>query len=155
MMSTISSLGRQHQDVLAQLDAVEAELAASGSGLDLTAFASYLEGEVVHHFTLEEHALFPVLARYLSEEHGPLAVMNAEHASFRDLLSGLGAGIRSGDRRQQRACAEDLVELLRGHIAKEDQVLFPMACRLLNADEQSEVESRAAALAAPVLAEHA
>jgi hemerythrin-like domain-containing protein len=147
MMSTIESLCRQHQEVLAQLDAVEAELNAPGSGANLKAFAGYLEAEVMHHFAVEEQALFPVLARHLSQTQGPLAVMNAEHTSFRELVNDLDAGVRSGDYGRQRSAAQDLIELLRGHIAKEDQVLFPMASRLLSPDEQGEVESRAAALA--------
>lgn len=147
MMSTIESLCQEHQQVLAQLDAVEAELNAPGSATNLKAFAGYLEAEVMHHFAVEEHALFPVLARHLSQTQGPLAVMNAEHTSFRELVNDLDAGVRSGDYGQQRSAAQDLIELLRGHIAKEDQVLFPMAFRLLSPDEQGEVESRAAALA--------
>jgi hemerythrin-like domain-containing protein len=41
----------------------------------------------------------------------------------------------------------ELIELLRGHIAKEDQILFPMAERLLSPAELDEVDRRAAALA--------
>jgi hypothetical protein len=37
MIPTIESLGRQHQEVLAQLDAVEAALSAPESGAALTA----------------------------------------------------------------------------------------------------------------------
>jgi regulator of cell morphogenesis and NO signaling len=91
--------------------------------------------------------LFPVLARHLSQTHGPLAVMNAEHATFRELLNDLDASVLAGDCGRQRAAAQDLIDLLRGHIAKEDQVLFPMASRLLSPEEQGEVESRAVALA--------
>jgi hemerythrin-like domain-containing protein len=155
MISTIENLCRQHQQVLAQLDAVEAELSAPGSGADLKAFAGYLEAEVKQHFAVEEHALFPVLARHLSQTQGPLAVMNAEHTTFRELVNDLEAGVRSGDYNRQRSAAQDVIELLRGHIAKEDHVLFPMASRLLSPDEQREVESRAAALATSESSKHA
>jgi hemerythrin-like domain-containing protein len=142
MIATIELLSKQHQEVLAQLAEAETRLEAG----DLSAFAAYLEGDVVLHFSIEEGALFPVMERYLSVDQGPLAVMHAEHASFRELLRHLGAGVRAADRNQQRICARDLIELLRAHIAKEDQVLFPMASRILTADEQGEVDARAAEL---------
>jgi len=152
MTATIELLGTQHQDVLAQLTNVEAEITAR-DGFDLAPFAAYLEDEVAHHFTIEEQALFPLLAGYLGEEDGPLAVMNAEHAAFRELLKGLTTALNSRDHDAQRAHAAELVQLLRGHIAKEDQVLFPMAARLLSPAEQREVDRRAAALTnAPVAA---
>ena len=145
MTATIELLSTQHQDVLAHLAAVEAETMAR-EGSNLAEFAAYLENEVVQHFRLEEQALFPLLAGHLSPEQGPLAVMHAEHASFRELLAGLTNALRAGNRDAQRTHAAQLIELLRGHIAKEDQVLFPMAARLLSTAEQAEVDCRAAAL---------
>jgi len=145
MTATIELLSSQHQDVLAHLAAVEAET-KTRDGSNLAEFAAYLENEVVQHFTLEEHALFPLLARHLSPEQGPLAVMHAEHATFRELLAGLTIALRAGNRDAQRTHAAELIELLRGHIAKEDHVLFPMASRLLSAVEQAEVDRCAAAL---------
>jgi hemerythrin-like domain-containing protein len=154
MTATIELLSTQHQDVLARLTGVEAEITAR-DGFDLAPFAAYLEDEVAHHFAIEEQALFPLLAGYLGEEEGPLAVMNAEHAAFRELLADLTTALRSRDRDAQRAHAAELVQLLRAHIAKEDQVLFPMAARLLSAAEQSEVDRRAAALPSPPVASKA
>lgn len=144
MSATIELLGGQHQEVLARLDAVEKGLAPSGATGWLADFVTYLEREVVHHFAIEEQALFPVLARHLPLTQGPLAVMNAEHATFRELMQGLTVGFHSGDVERQERCTQDLIELLRQHIAKEDNVLFPMASRLLTADEQREVDSLAA-----------
>jgi hemerythrin-like domain-containing protein len=147
MGSTIEVLTRQHQDVLAWLAATETALASGRDDADLAGFANFLDSEVVQHFALEEHALFPILARHPGLSQGPLAVMNAEHASFRELLNNLTAGIRAADLGQQRSCTHGLIDLLRAHIAKEDTVLFPMASRLLSADELAEVEARAAELA--------
>jgi hemerythrin-like domain-containing protein len=146
MTTTIEILGTQHQDVLAQLAAVEADIARADDS-NLASFATYLEAEVMHHFVVEEQALFPLLERHLGLTHGPLPVMHAEHAEFRELLQGFAAALRGGERAAQRAHAEQLIALLRGHIAKEDQVLFPMAERFLSAEEMSEVERRNAALA--------
>ncbi len=147
MSSTVEVLSTQHQDVLTQLAAVESEL-ANGQSCDLAGFAAFLHGDVMQHFLVEEEALFPILARYIGEDHGPLAVMHHEHAAFRDLLAALRAAVAAHDLPQQRTHALALIDLLRGHIAKEDQILFPMAMRMLNPAEQQEVDSRAAALEA-------
>jgi hemerythrin-like domain-containing protein len=144
MSATIELLGGQHQEVLVRLDAVEIDLGKRGANGRQADFIAYLEREVVHHFAVEEQALFPVLARHLPLEQGPLAVMNAEHATFRDLMQELTAGLDSGDVKRQERCTRDLIELLRQHIAKEDNVLFPMASRMLTADDHCEVDSLAA-----------
>ena len=142
MTFAMETLTRQHQDVLARMDVLEGEL-ISGQAADLEGFVRYLQAEVVQHFAIEEHALFPVLARHLSSDQGPLAVMHAEHADFRDLLGRIADALRVADVDQQRVCAQQLIELLRAHIAKEDRVLFPMAARLLSSAEQDEVDARA------------
>jgi regulator of cell morphogenesis and NO signaling len=146
MTQTIELLGIQHQDVLAHLQSVEAG-ALAHDGANLADFAAYLEREVCQHFAIEEQALFPALARHLGRDQGPLAVMDAEHASFRELLSRLADAVRRDDRAAQRTHALAVIDLLRAHIRKEDHVLFPMAARLLSDAEQAEVNERAAALA--------
>ena len=149
MNATIELLSKQHQEVLARLQAVESGFAACGANNAVEDFVGYLESDVAHHFALEEHALFPLLARHLSLTQGPLAVMNAEHTTFRELMRSLGTGLREGNIEQQHRCTQELIELLRAHIAKEDNVLFPMADRMLSPDEHCEVDSRAAALERP------
>jgi hemerythrin-like domain-containing protein len=141
MSTTIELLGKQHREVLAELTAVEQRLQAGDVAAAAPGLATYLQREVVQHFVLEEEALFPVLARHLSPTHGPLAVMNAEHAAFRDLLGALEAANAVGDTARQQVHADGIIDLLRGHIAKEDQILFPMALRLLQPDEQCEVDA--------------
>jgi hemerythrin-like domain-containing protein len=145
MTTTLQLLGTQHHDVLARLAAVEADIVRSDAS-SLSSFATYLEAEVMHHFVVEEQALFPLLEPHLGATHGPLAVMHAEHAEFRDLLQSLVAAVRDGAPPTQCAHAESIIALLRGHIAKEDQVLFPMAARVLSTEELSEVDRRTIAL---------
>jgi len=144
-MKTIAILSAQHQDVLSRLAAFDAQPSVT-SNADPTALAAYLENEVVHHFTLEEHALFPVLAGHERLAHGPLQVMNSEHAEFRALLDRLRTAVRANDHEAQRAHTAELATLLRMHIMKEEHVLFPMAAQVLSADEQRDVDARAAEL---------
>jgi len=153
MNATLDQLRREHQRVLSELTDIERRTLPGGdSGASVAAFSGFLAGEVARHFTLEEEALFPLLGRHLSHEMGPLAIMLSEHAQFRQLQDGLLHALDSGDRHRQDTCARALIELLRTHIAKEDNVLFPMAEHLLGPDEKAEVDRRAQALAAQLSA---
>lgn len=145
MSATVELLGRQHQEVLARLSAVED--AGSGASV-LTDFANFLQREVMDHFVLEEQALFPILERHIGRTHGPLAVMDMEHETFRELLEDLSGGLRSEDTAQSQRQAHAIIRLLRDHIAKEDEVLFPMAARVLSSEEDAEIDARAAAIGA-------
>lgn len=146
MSKTLETLGGQHQEVLAYLERISGDLSGKGARPDLATFHAFLAGEVIDHFNVEERALFPVMARYPHLAEGPLVVMNSEHARFRALLDGIAAALQAGDAALQRRHAEDLINLLRGHISKEDGVLFPMALRTLTPDELSEVDVVAGSL---------
>ncbi len=146
MNATLDLLGKQHQEVLIRLREVEGRFSACGADGSLAEFTAYLETDVARHFQLEEEALFPVLARNPGLARGPLAVMEAEHSTFREGLHRLRVAVDAADFEEQRRSALDLIDLLREHIAKEDGVLFPMAARMLSADEQREVDAHAALL---------
>jgi hemerythrin-like domain-containing protein len=79
------------------------------------------------HNESEEAALFPVLA-----DQAPSAVFVDEHRELRALEQRLGHEL--DEPRSVRAIAATalaIVELLRAHITREDEVLFPMARALL------------------------
>jgi hemerythrin-like domain-containing protein len=147
MSETVKLLGRQHEQVLAHLAAVETEIADEVE-TDLADFLMFLQGDVADHFAIEEEALFPALSAHAHLAQGPLAVMDQEHTTFRQLVLLLSKAVHEGDRAEQRARSRDIVELLREHIAKEDHVLFPLAERVLTPEEQAKVDRVAAALGA-------
>jgi hemerythrin-like domain-containing protein len=141
MSAVITLLTQQHEEVLARIAAVEhADDAAVAA-----AFLAFLEGEVLPHFRLEEEALFPELAQDASIAAGPLRVMHAEHAAFRELLDTGQIARSAGDGPRLCAVAADLAALLRTHIAKEDGVLFPLALQRLSAEQLRRVDSALAA----------
>src|SRR5262249_40531710 len=98
------------------------------------------------HHGKEENCLFPALFRKgLPREVGPVAVMLSEHeegrreiAGMRDAVAASERGDRAGSGRVVHHARAD-VELLRDHIAKENNVLFPMADGVMNAAEQAEL----------------
>lgn len=99
------------------------------------------------HHAKEEKNLFPTLEkRGMAHDKGPIAVMLAEHAEGRRMLSnidGLLPAARRNDREAILGIAESLAAyavLLENHIDKENNVLFPMAERLLTESDTEELE---------------
>ncbi len=115
------------------------------------------------HHRKEEGVLFPALAAHgLSQQSGPVAVMLAEHEQGRAYIRRLREAATSlerlspatgqspdpsagpspdlvGARQAVVANAQGYVQLLRGHISKEDGVLFPMAGEVIPTGEQAAV----------------
>jgi hemerythrin-like domain-containing protein len=101
----------------------------------------------VYHHGKEEHRLFPVLiACGLPAQNGPVQVMCSEHETGRQLVARLVAAADAYTDMASPETRSDLAEALRGiaefyshHIWKEDNVLFPMAVRVLDADTAASV----------------
>ncbi len=98
------------------------------------------------HHGKEEQQLFTALeARGMPTRVGPIAVMLGEHEIGRALIREIDAAISAAKNREAGAPerfadkAHEYVELLRDHIAKEDQVLFPMAESMLTSQEKEHV----------------
>jgi hemerythrin-like domain-containing protein len=68
-------------------------------------------------------------------EGGPIAVMLEEHAAGRALIRAMGADAPAS----QAEAARRYAELLRRHIEKENDVLFPLADALLDDADQDGV----------------
>jgi hemerythrin-like domain-containing protein len=90
------------------------------------------------HHAKEEDVLFPELERRgVPREGGPIGVMLAEHNAGRQYIREMSnalTGFRSGDGDAVNVIRESsngYRNLLRGHIDKEDNVLYPMADRLI------------------------
>ena len=101
-----------------------------------------------HHGKEEEH-LFPRMeAAGVPRAGGPLAVMLFEHDEGREYVAAIADAIdayESGDSSAAGQIAENArgyVGLLRQHIAKEEDVLFPMADGVLGPDDKRELEER-------------
>lgn len=149
-MSPTETLRHEHRVVLLVLTGAEREANAirGGAAVHAEAVEQMLEFfrnfvDRCHHAKEERH-LFPALAaKGFSPESGPVAVMLHEHEQGRAAVRAIAAalpGARAGDRKAALALAGSLLgyaELLRAHIFKEDNVLFPMAEQVLPDEEQA------------------
>lgn len=137
--SATEGLREEHQWILKVSGALEEILnREADEGLDLDAIEDCvtfirLFADACHHGQ-EEDLLFPELeARGMPRDAGPLAVMLQEHQVGRSLASHMVRALPEA--REGQADARDVlvnaargyIQLIRGHINKEDNVLFNMA----------------------------
>jgi len=139
----------EHELILQALDALEKKVAAvqAGAAPDRAYFdraVSFLRGfaDKCHHGK-EENLLFKRMTeRGFPVQGGPIAVMLSEHEAGRAFIRGIaeGAAKLGADPAAARQIVENArgyIDLLRAHIGKENNVLFPMADRALGAEDQA------------------
>lgn len=98
------------------------------------------------HHGKEENALFPALVEAgIPNEGGPVGVMLHEHVLGRGYIKEISTStekFKEGDAGSLQIIAESLagyVNLLNNHIRKEENILFPMADKVLSKEKQDEV----------------
>jgi len=135
----VDELSREHQTILMVLGAMERELRPlqDGAPIRRTFWGSVLEflehyADRCHHGK-EEQLLFVELERAgVPAEHGPTACMRKEHELGRSGRRQMVEAVQDGSGAALARAAGGYVELLREHVEKEDQVLFPMAKSVLD-----------------------
>ena len=109
---------------------------------DLAGIVDFLKifADKCHHGK-EEGFFFPALERAgIPAQGGPIGALLAEHEQGRDLIRRMTAAL--DDPPSFAAPARGYVELLRGHIEKENAVLFPMGDSRLPEKTQLELLAR-------------
>jgi len=166
-MDLIDELQEEHREALRRLDGLGGALGALAGGLgevrpeSVERFAaawSWFQIDLNVHFRKEEEALFPAAEEVLPSDEGPIAQMRAEHREFEELREQVvGAletvrhgccGKREAGERLGRA-GEQLCALLREHIWKEDNILFPMLRSAMGAERIAGAARVAARIASP------
>ena len=105
------------------------------------------------HHEKEEKILFPALAdKGFSPSQGPVAVMLSEHIQGRNYVKEM-AGYITLYKKNDRQALENVfinmagyVDLLRNHIAKENNILFRMADRVLSEEDHKTLLDRYASV---------
>ncbi len=133
-MRATQLLMEEHELILRGIQVLEAVAARGGPPpqdlLDfLTGFADQ------HHHGKEEQILFPAMEEAgFPPDAGPVGVMLHEHEQGRALLAALKEPARFAE------AARAYAALLRAHIDKENQVLFPMAGQAIPREDQQRVD---------------
>jgi hemerythrin-like domain-containing protein len=140
-------LHQKHHDALRILDEFDASYRASrlrgDSGRDRLEFALlrlhfFLANDLTSHIRLEDEVLQPALEKAMGPDFPPIAMMLAEHRKLEGLTADLDQKVQAakvGDGRSLDAATafgKEASELLRHHIAREEQVVFPLVTRFLD-----------------------
>ena len=157
-MNAIETMMQEHRLIERVLDSLEAYARALYRGesverSDLSRFVEFVRGYAdAKHHRKEEGVLFIVMIEHgFSRETCPLAVMYRDHDAGRTHVRHLAniadkKAWSSDDKRELVTKVRELVALLREHIMKEDNVLYPLARAKLPASAMAEVEKRCAEL---------
>ncbi len=148
MARPITILMNEHrliENVLGSLEtcAVEIEGGLALERAVVRDYAGFLRGfaDAWHHGKEEDILFRRMVERGFSAESGPVAVMLHEHREGRALVGaihGVGEGtgeVTPAERATFLAGASGFIPLLRQHIQKEDNILYPMSERVLTPAE--------------------
>lgn len=140
--SVTKVLSTEHQTVLKVLE--EFESALESEKIDtIRKTVDFFENRLVIHRRKEEEVLFVELEKYLSTCSGPVACMLNEHRHEKEMVGALKSLLADHGRNMQeiRRIGTEIIQFLRNHIWKEDNVLFPIAEKRLSADEKKRVSA--------------
>jgi len=138
----------EHALILEALDAIERKVSAleAGAAPDRAYFEKAVQflrtfADQCHHGK-EENLLFKTMVdRGFPRQAGPIAVMLYEHETGRSFIRGIaeGAAALGTDPGAAKRIIENgrgYIGLLRAHINKENNILFPMADNVLTPEDQ-------------------
>ena len=148
-MTLTDELKHEHQIILLVLGAVEHEMRQIQAGEPVPVgrvgqmidFAQNF-ADRCHHAKEEDLLFVRMQERGMPVHGGPISVMLQEHDEGRRLVRAAAEALArasAGDTSARTALATNLlafVRLLRAHIDKEDNVLYPMADQILTAADQ-------------------
>ena len=130
MSNVTEKLSCEHQVVLKKLAAFEAAL----EKFDLDGIREtvrFFDERLILHRRKEEEVLFPTLGRHIGTGRGPIACMLEEHRDEKEKIEQIRGALEahpaSGARERITAAGRYILDLLRAHIQKEDNILFPLA----------------------------
>lgn len=133
----IEELKSDHQQILTKL--VELEKAIDQQKISqakVEEFLHFTETFAEPHHQKEEQVLFPALEkRGIPKEGGPIGMMLIEHTNKKEYISRMKEALQEKDQIKLKDNAQAMISLLRDHIYKEDNVLYPCAQKVLTAEE--------------------
>ena len=142
-MRIIDRFSREHDAFLVELDGLRAEVARGGDVGAAIARVRVLAAPLLRHAENEEVLLFPDLVERLGgHEGGPVGVLREEHVIIHGQVDTLSADPARAEFDRVFAAFD---ALLREHIAKEEDVLFPMSAQLLGDERLRQMDEEIAA----------
>lgn len=130
-------LKREHEVVLEILTRLEKNLPTKNIK-SLSENIAVLAKEFDRHSLLkEETALFPEIEKFVPREGGPTGMMIIEHQDLVDSIENFGHALRANDSNGLNEYGYHIIDVLRQHIDKENNILFMMADMHLSDEQKS------------------
>ena len=142
-----------------ELDLMDAEIERTRSNLcggahptpgTMRRFLTFMEGEMQRHVDSEEHSLYPCFRAKMEGNPHVLRQLMLDHQQLRLLVQKLHVEVSQlaslGDQQRHAVarCAADIVELLRAHLVREEEILFPLLEELLGPTGMADLTRRSA-----------
>ena len=149
MDKALKMLSDEHENILKVIDALlrECELLKRGKKIDANFFESAIDfirnyADKFHH-AKEEEILFSELSKDgVLVGCNPVQQMLYEHDLGRNFLSELQEGVKIGDKKNIIENVSGYASLLKEHIFKEDNILYPLADDVLSNDVKKKIFDR-------------
>jgi hemerythrin-like domain-containing protein len=149
LMDPINVLMNEHRVIEQVLDSLETTIRnfAETGELDRVKLAQYVRfirefADAMHHGKEEDHLFEKMVEHGFPRDQGPVAAMLSDHDLGRQYVKVLLAASQNGrdgwsedEANAVGRASVQYIELLRGHIHKEDNILYVMARRQIPADE--------------------
>ena len=135
----IEELKSDHQNILKHLDDLETVInQPTIDYVKIKAFLLFTETFAEPHHQKEEQILFPALEKKgIPNEGGPIGMMLMEHAAKRDYLVKMREDLQKNNDIKLKENTKAMISLLKEHIYKEDNILYPCAQDALTEEELS------------------
>lgn len=149
----LHQLKSEHPSLLAQLEGlfnltkqIQEDSDIDNIFEELTNKVNEFKEALEPHSEREEGVLFPMMGVYIGTTSGPIAVMEYEHdqakAKIHEFLEKAGSSKTEQEKKNLSDLVKNAYYILTEHFAKEENVLFPMAERMLSDDEKEELYQR-------------
>lgn len=139
----IEELKSDHQNILTHL--ADLEMVVNQPVIDQTKIEEFLrftETFAEPHHQKEEQVLFPALEKKgIPNEGGPIGMMLLEHAAKRDYLAKMKESLQENNETKLKENTQAMIFLLKDHIYKEDNILYPCAQDALTEEELANLAS--------------
>jgi regulator of cell morphogenesis and NO signaling len=147
----LKQLKSEHPPLLAQLaglfqltEQVDQEVDIEKNFSELKTKVAEFKAALDPHFEREEGVLFPMMGVYIGTTSGPIAVMEYDHDQAKSKIK---AFLKKADEdllaTEEMKDSAELIKsayfILTEHFSKEENVLFPMAERMLTDEEKEEL----------------
>lgn len=133
----LEELSAEHKTILGKLDELEKAITQPKIEKNkIKEFLDFTENFAEPHLQKEEKVLFPALEKKgIPREGGPIGVMLSEHETKRGYIKELEKALGENREEKIKKNAQAVIFLLREHIDKEENVLYPCAKDVLTKKE--------------------